>query len=293
MFPKYPLCDLPFSLATMVLRSIKRDHAPLVLMYHSVSDTFMRGMPTGYFKSQMAIIRKEFSPVSLDRIIDYVKTGVHLPGKAVAITFDDGFRDNYLNAYPILAEYGIPFTVFVTTSFIDGKVKSYPERFGSPAGLLVRDISRIAQSHLATIGSHAVTHRLVPSLEEKELRLEIAASKRRLEDITDRPVKYFAFPGSSCSLEARKIVEDCGYLGGLCGEARFVSSSDDVYHIPRVGVSRYLDDSSTFFRARLQGGFHLLKLIKRISSGLKSRAVRSGVGTLNDKNLKKCQTKVR
>lgn len=286
MFPKYPLCDLPFSLATMGLRSIRRDHAPLVLMYHSVSDTFMKGMPLGNFKGQMAILNKEFSPVSLDRIVDYVKTGVQLPGKAVAITFDDGFRDNYLNAYPILVEYGIPFTVFVTTSFIDGKVKSYPERFGSPAGLHVRDISRILESPLATIGSHAVTHRLMPSLGEEEQRLELSASKRRLEDITERPVKYFAFPGSSCSLEARKIVEDCGYLGGLCGEARFVSSSDDIYHIPRIGVSRYLDDSSTFFRARLRGGFYLLKLMKKISSGLKSRAERSGVGTSNRKEFK-------
>jgi peptidoglycan/xylan/chitin deacetylase (PgdA/CDA1 family) len=263
---KYAIIDLPFQAASAVVRHLTPGEGPLVVNYHSVSSTFMRGMPPEIFDLQMSTLRRYYTPVSLDQIVGYARGGTRLGERAVAVTFDDGFRDNYLNALPILAKYGIPFTVFVTTSYINSIVKSYPARYGSPEGLLASEIRELAELPLAIIGSHTISHRYAPALDEEELRSEIGTSMQILQDLTGRAIKYFAFPGNFCSIQAREILKDCGYLGAVCGELDFVSTPCDPYHIARIGVSRSLDNSPAFFRGRLEGGFRLLKLLKRFTS---------------------------
>jgi peptidoglycan/xylan/chitin deacetylase (PgdA/CDA1 family) len=75
------------------------------------------------FSEQLALISKECCPISLPAALSGLYTG-SLPRNAVVITFDDGYRDNLTNALPILEKFGVPATVYITTSFIDGS--DYP-----------------------------------------------------------------------------------------------------------------------------------------------------------------------
>ncbi len=100
----------------------------VVLRYHSVGDG--EGPPPAYlepslcvdlgaFVEQMRLLRERYRPVSMDEVVDAVEGRRELPAGAVAVTFDDGYRDNYTNALPVLRQYGIPATFYVTAGCID------------------------------------------------------------------------------------------------------------------------------------------------------------------------------
>jgi len=71
------------------------------------------------FKRQMAFLASKYTPVSLEVAIAGLRGETPLPDRPVLVTFDDGYRDNYLYAYPVMRHYGIPAAIFVTTNHID------------------------------------------------------------------------------------------------------------------------------------------------------------------------------
>lgn len=99
-------------------------HARLtVLMYHRVpahpDPLFPSQVDAAQFEQQMRWVRGWFNLLPLDAAVDCLLEG-SLPSRAAAITFDDGYADNYTVALPILKKLGIPATVFVATDFLDG-----------------------------------------------------------------------------------------------------------------------------------------------------------------------------
>lgn len=113
------LARVPFLLeATLALTKPKRF---VVLCYHRVNDSahpFFGGMPTALFREQMEVLRSAFSVHFLHELVDRAASG-DVPVNAVAITFDDGYRDNYTNAFPILRELSLPATIYLVTDAVD------------------------------------------------------------------------------------------------------------------------------------------------------------------------------
>jgi peptidoglycan/xylan/chitin deacetylase (PgdA/CDA1 family) len=77
------------------------------------------GTPLSIFTAQMEFLKEYMTPVRLRDIPDFLEGKQEMPENAVAVTFDDGYRDNFTNAFPVLARYQIPATVFVSTGFIE------------------------------------------------------------------------------------------------------------------------------------------------------------------------------
>ena len=95
----------------------------LVLIYHRVNPTqsrfsIERAEPE-CFRRQMAHLARDYHVLSLDEIVRRLDAGDPLPPRAAAITFDDGYEDNYTDAFPILRDLGLPATVFLTTGPIE------------------------------------------------------------------------------------------------------------------------------------------------------------------------------
>lgn len=93
----------------------------LILCYHRIHDdnhSYLRPTKVSDFERQMRYLKKVYHPVPLEQIVQHIQDGGPLPKKSVAITFDDGYRDNYENAYPILRKYGLPATIFLTTGYV-------------------------------------------------------------------------------------------------------------------------------------------------------------------------------
>ena len=104
------------SLGGLSLFRSRYKHEFRILMYHNFVEA-----PSD-FRRQCEHIRRYYNPVSMRQIGEALRDGVSLPANAVALTVDDGYRDFYLNAYPVLREFGIPATVFLVSEFLDGKL---------------------------------------------------------------------------------------------------------------------------------------------------------------------------
>ncbi|HEY3426639.1 MAG TPA: polysaccharide deacetylase family protein, partial [Negativicutes bacterium] len=89
-----------------------------VLNYHQVEDNVNNPLTLSNqeFEEQMAYLHRHgYNSITPDQLIMHLRTGAALPDKPVLITFDDGYRDNYMNAYPIMKKYGFTGTVFLIT----------------------------------------------------------------------------------------------------------------------------------------------------------------------------------
>lgn len=98
----------------------RRKPAFAILTYHRVNDEpdpFFSAVPTDVFKRQMAWIAGMYRVMTVEKLVERMRRG-GLPRNALAITFDDGYRDTLTHAAPILAKYGLPATVFLATGFI-------------------------------------------------------------------------------------------------------------------------------------------------------------------------------
>lgn len=99
----------------------RRNRRFLILAYHRVNDErdyYFPATPVSRFARQVELLDRHFNVLPLEELVTRAKEG-DLPRNAIAITFDDGYRDNYSNAFPILARYGLPATIFLTTGAVD------------------------------------------------------------------------------------------------------------------------------------------------------------------------------
>lgn len=102
---------------------------PRILMYHRFSDPSVKGWASpSIFEQQVKHIRQRYNPYSLVGLMKYHREHGRMPVHAVVITVDDGYRDFYEHAFPILKQYGVPATLFATTGFIDRQLWLWPDK---------------------------------------------------------------------------------------------------------------------------------------------------------------------
>jgi peptidoglycan/xylan/chitin deacetylase (PgdA/CDA1 family) len=107
-----------------------------ILMYHSVMEDPQRQVAfLGHtvhsrqvFRAQMELLARNYRPASLDEVRNFVRGEAELPVRAVVVTFDDGYTDNYEIAAPILNEVGVPATFYATVECVDRRTLPWPAR---------------------------------------------------------------------------------------------------------------------------------------------------------------------
>ena len=109
----------------LIFRKVKKEHAAIILLYHRLVDNnasskfIYKGEAVHHnildFKKEMSYIKKWFKVISLDELIGNLKNGKSFKTPSIAITFDDGYKDNYTLGYPILKKYNFPATIYVIT----------------------------------------------------------------------------------------------------------------------------------------------------------------------------------
>jgi len=125
-------------IARELFRAFKpqRPH-PAILMYHRVSalpkDPWDLAVDPALFEAQMAFLRSQRTPMAMDELVERLQSKT-LPADAVAVTFDDGYLDNLVNAKPVLEKFAVPATVFVSTGFTDS---STPFWWDELAGMIL------------------------------------------------------------------------------------------------------------------------------------------------------------
>lgn len=218
----------------------------VVLMYHTIDRSGWKlSVTPETFERQMKYLGRNGRAVPLADVVAYVKGEKKLPAHAVAVTFDDGYRDALTTALPILERYRIPATVFIPS---DLSVRTSP---GDRPRLTEEELRTLAQSPLVTIGSHAKTHRKFTELTSEEMQNEARESADTLESIVGKRPSFFAYPFGARSSIAETTVKDSGYEAAFGITEGTIRQGDSLFRLKRVQVDGTM--SFLLFRLRLTG----------------------------------------
>ena len=189
------------------------------------------------FKKQMAYLKMSgYQVIGLDDLINSIMNSASLPQKSIAITFDDGFADNYENAFPVLKKYGFPATMFVVSKLV-GRTNEWMQKEGFPKRELLEwsGLKEISANG-STIGSHTTTHASLIDIKTESARHEISNSKSELEDALGKSVHFFAYPYGLLNEQTEKCVVEAGYLGACSTRSGFNSEHANPFALRRIEV---------------------------------------------------------
>lgn len=155
-------------------------------------------------------------------------------GFFVCVTFDDGYLDTFELAYPILKERHIPFCVYATRDFYQGKSK--PHWNPEVAMMAGRQLVALSSDPLCTIGAHTSSHPHLSQLSEEDQRREIEGSKIDLEQLLGKPVCHFAYPHGDYDERTLHLMKELGFETAVTTSGRHVRSDSKLLELDRVFV---------------------------------------------------------
>ena len=214
------------------------------IFYHKIAypppDARIRGgyTPPKKFAKQMAFLKKQgFTFYTASEMIEYFRGRGSFPPKGIAITFDDGWKDNYENALPVMRRLGIKATIFLIPSCI-GQVsnKALSEGESSREHLSLQDILEMSK-HGIEFGSHTLNHKLLHQIPLDEVKFEVEESKRQIEALLGKPCEVFAYPGGHFNAGARRLVEAAGYTAAFT-TTYGATERPDLYALNRTEILR-------------------------------------------------------
>lgn len=209
-----------------------------ILGYHAIG-TVIPGDPYGLccapaaFERQMELIAsgRFGKPVSMS------------DERGIAITFDDGFQDALTTAAPILAKFGLPFTVCVTPGLLDS---------GRPY-LDWTELAALAKVPGCEIGAHGLTHAKLDALDGAALARELTESRRRLEEAAGRPVTSMTWPHGAASRRTSAAAAAAGFRRAGCSLYGLNESERDPLLLKRVEITGF--DNERDFVRKASGGW--------------------------------------
>ncbi|MCX5710354.1 MAG: polysaccharide deacetylase family protein [Candidatus Omnitrophica bacterium] len=235
-----------------VFNFLRQGYIVPVLMYHRVepvSDGSMLMVSSSALERQMKFLRDHnYNVIRLKELVGLIKENKKIPAKTVAITFDDGNKDNYTCAFPVLKKYRIPATMFVIV-----------DEISRPQGdrLSWEEIKTMLDSGLVDIGSHTMGPQPLIFIEsEDELKRQIFASKKILENRLGYKIDLFSYPEGFFNAKIRQLVIDAGYLGAVATNPGRKYPSKDVFLLKRIRISE--NSSNMFVFAVESSGFYTI-----------------------------------
>lgn len=258
-----------------------------VFMYHHINqhkDDIVTITPEA-FEAQMRFLTEQgYRTVSADEVVEFADPSSPLPSPpyqrglggcgergAVAITFDDGYLDNYIYAFPILKKYNIKAIIFLIVDWVEKASKGMGQRAEGEGQELVAPshsegkelianghankvmmnwdmVLEMQNSGLVDFYSHTTTHRKCAELSEEELTKELNDSKRIIEERLNRPCPYLCWPKGSYNENSVKIAKEAGYKALWTTIRGVVKTGSDKFFIERIVVK----DDIGWFKNRVR-----------------------------------------
>jgi peptidoglycan/xylan/chitin deacetylase (PgdA/CDA1 family)/glycosyltransferase involved in cell wall biosynthesis len=217
-----------------------------ILTYHGIeiSPTNSFAVTLNNFENQMQYLKERFNVISLPQFSNCLVQKKSFARDTVIITFDDGFKNFYQFAYPILKKYQIPATCFIITSKVGNPVDNF---------MNWEEINELLNDGLITIGSHTISHESLPTLNDLQLQNEIRGSKDILEKNLDMTVEFFSYPyGTRNDFDHRCInfIKNNEYRLALTAINGVNINGSDLFRLRRTKIE-WGDDFPTFKRILL------------------------------------------
>jgi len=244
-----------------------------ILMYHSISDAHDSSRHPYYrtvtspqvFGRHLTFLHdRGYKTISLCDAVQLLRGPEADMQRAVVITFDDGFQDFYMHAFPHLTGHGFSATMFLPTAYIDDNVRKFN-------GVECLTWSQIRELQKAGIqfGSHTVTHPRLKHLNMRDLGDEVRCSKERIEQELGSSVASFsypyAFPETDRVFRQRLggLLEKNGYQNGVSTIIGTANTSGARFFLRRLPINSC--DDLPLFRAKLEGGYDWLHALQYAS----------------------------
>jgi peptidoglycan/xylan/chitin deacetylase (PgdA/CDA1 family) len=223
-------------------------------MYHSISDrralvkSDLWSLNSKIFSSHLHfLINSKINILNANDLIS------NIPKEGVVITFDDGLKDNFDIAAPILIEMKIPFTIFIVPSFLKPSFSNY---------MSAENLKDLAKSPLVTIGSHSLSHRVLSECDQLTQKKEIFESKDIIEDLIGKPIDMFAYPHGVFNGNIRSLVVDAGYKVAFTSVNSFNPPYQDKLLIKRNEI--WNSDTVSSLDRKLKGDWDWLRYKKNL-----------------------------
>lgn len=218
-----------------------------ILTYHGVVDKVENkngvDISTKYFKKQMKWLSdNHYQTITMDEFYKWKKGKLKLPLKTVMIVFDDGWRNNYTNALPILEKYNLKASIFVVWKYSENASKEK-----KPSYITNTDIEKIEKYNNIELLSHSYDLHIRKNAESKNYDLYDRDMKKVKS--MNKNMKYYAYPFGVSNKQYIKALKDNNCkLAFTFGPYDFASKNDDDYKIPRIGIF----ESTSFSKLKLK-----------------------------------------
>jgi peptidoglycan/xylan/chitin deacetylase (PgdA/CDA1 family) len=225
-----------------------------ILMYHRIVDSRndLNAVSPESFTRQMAFLYDHgYQVLSLDDLVEGMHKARMFKRHVVALTFDDGYEDNYTNAFPILRKYAFPATVFMIADAV-----------GKPDFLTAEQLKAMYDGGFK-VGSHTRRHAYLPKIKDDPVVLEdeVINSKKILEKVLERPIDFFSYPSGGFSESVIEMVKKAGYKGACATNRGLDKFNLDVYQLNRIRVNN--GDGDFVLWAKLTGYYNLFRKNKK------------------------------
>jgi peptidoglycan/xylan/chitin deacetylase (PgdA/CDA1 family) len=205
-----------------------------IVMYHSVnpeaSPKNMLAVSTATFERQMQFLKmNHYNVLPLESLATLIKERKKISPRTIAITLDDGYKDNYIYAFPILKKYNLPATIFIILSEV-----------GRPQDdrLSWDEIKIMQDSGIITFGSHTLgSEPLINIKSEQEIKKQIFDSKKILEEKLGRPISAFSYPEGRFNNKIKQLVMYAGYTVAVATNPGKRFANDDIFALKRLRIS--------------------------------------------------------
>jgi peptidoglycan/xylan/chitin deacetylase (PgdA/CDA1 family) len=204
-------------------------------MYHYLSepppeaDIIRRDLSVSpeQFEQHLSYLRREgYETISMRQLIYALSYAEPLPAKPIIITFDDGYRDHYQNAFPLLLKYGYRATFFVFTQVID----EYNVDF------MTWDMVKEMHQAGMEFGSHSYRHSDLTNRNVDFLVYEILGSKEAIEERIGEPVRFFCYPSGRYDELTKKVLDSAHFWAAVTTEWGAEQSFADRFEMPRLRI---------------------------------------------------------
>lgn len=245
----------------------KRRYEMPVIMYHRViKDETEKGVHGTYvtveqFEEQMKYLKKKgYETVTFkDLLNNRYKQRFDKDKKWIMLTFDDGYKDNYENAFPILKKYQFKGIIYILDGIEynkwDVENSENPEKRFT---LMNRDELLEMQNYGIEFGGHTCTHPRLTELSLEETKTEVINSKFNIEKTIGRELLSFAYPYGSLNEEIKKIPQEIGYRFAVATDSGSIVFSDDLFEIRRIGI--FPTNNLFNFKRKVSGKYNFIKV---------------------------------
>ena len=212
-------------------KKVLKRYKTIILTYHRIRDDGKDShisVSTKNFENQMVYLKECVNIISLNTLIDNIGKEADILMDNVAITFDDGYKDNFLNAYPILRKHRLPATIFLVSKLV-----------GKSEEILNVDDIKLMKSDGIDFGSHTRTHKTLTEIDINTATEEIHNSKTELKRLLNEKIDIFAYPRGKrahFNEDIKAQVKRSGYKAAFTTENGEIDNKADLFELKRIGI---------------------------------------------------------